>query len=69
MDMKEKLEKANENIEELIDKIIARDKELNERYCCNPRQQAEKECDDCNKCKRKYYENVKDEMKEKYLIK
>ncbi len=66
----DKLEKANLNIEILIDELLHKEKEyLSEGYC-PPGGRKSNYCEDgsCFKCKNEYLQDKKKIMLEKYLV-
>ena len=63
------MEKANKNIETLIDMIIALRKQQGVGYCCDPESQADGLCfHDCNGCKETFYQIMKNRMMETYSV-
>jgi len=65
MKLAEKIIKANENIEYLIEEIIALKKSEMNNYCVSP-----DGCThiSCSECKEKFFDNMFDKMVEKYRV-
>ena len=63
------INKANINIEELIDNVIEL-KQLNKgRNCCYGSLADRPECkDDCNECQNNYYSKMKEDMLKEYNV-
>ncbi len=65
--MGKKRDLANKHIEILIDELVDI-RESNDRcYCCHP-DERNKCSHDCETCKEEYFENMKENLKEKYLV-
>ena len=63
----EKLEKANENIKNLIQEVISYRKDIGIGYCVK-----NGKCDtdlSCASCKNEFYANLEREMEDQYLVK
>lgn len=71
--MEDKLKQANSNIEHLINKVLQFKMEAKESYCYFPRERFDEKwnCDDlnCSDCKKKYYNAMKKELQDEYIIK
>lgn len=69
MSKEEIIQKANSNIEILIDKIISKEKEINDSYCVHPPKQFSN-CNriSCGKCKGIFYNEKREQMIKKYFI-
>lgn len=69
--MEKKGNKANENIEILIDEICSL-KLLSFGICCPYSYKGEKHCEefksDCDYCKEQYVENMRENMTKKYIV-
>lgn len=67
----DKLEQANENIEELIDQIIFYEHHLGpmSEGRCERFDYSENDCKDCYKCKEVYFEKRKQKYLERYIVK
>ena len=66
--MGKKRDKANANIETLIDELIDTWKLLGDGNCphcgfCPP-----DNLEDCYECKKRYYENMRDRLLDKYIV-
>lgn len=69
---KEKLDKANENIELLVDYVIDLHKEINNVYCpyaWNDREKACGEHDGCDECKEEWYDHYRSSLIADYSVK
>jgi hypothetical protein len=68
MNVLNRIDKANTNIEILIENYISEVESNNSNYC--PRNETViKNCiHNCEKCKQDYYENLFIEMKKKYTV-
>lgn len=63
------INKANSNIEELIEDIIELRKTKEDGYCCYPDKQFTNVCNGkCDFCKEDYYDKMYEEMIEKYGV-
>lgn len=68
--MGKKRDKANENIEILIDELIeARKEALGDGNCPHCGFCPTDNSDDCYECKKRYYENMRDELLKEYIVK
>ena len=65
--MGRKRDLANEHIELLIDELVDTRESNNRGYCCHP-DERNKCINDCETCKEEYFENMKENLREKYLV-
>lgn len=70
MRLRDRVEKANQNIEILIDKIVNIERSKCDGYCVDYNRQKEGKCDtvSCENCREIYLEKIMEEMLEKYLV-
>ena len=67
MDYEDKYEKANSNIEELIEIVVDLNKVGMTNYCVHS-EEKDKCTHDCSKCKEAYFEEFGEAMRNKYLV-
>ena len=69
--MEIKLDKANENIIELVDRLVRTEVERNNGYCLKVTFFGEDRlnCKDCNACNREQIRRYREMLLEKYLVK
>ena len=65
--MGKKRDLANEHIELLIYELVDTRESNNRGYCCHS-DERNKCIHDCETCKEKYFENMKENLREKYLV-
>lgn len=65
--MGKKRDLANKHIELLIDELVDTRESNNIGYCCHY-DECNKCIHDCETCKEEYFENMKENLREKYLV-
>lgn len=65
--MGKKRDLANMHIEILIDELVDTRESMNRSYCCHSNE-CNKCIHDCETCKEEYFANMKENLREKYLV-